>query len=185
VPLCMTHCLFQFCPTFLAPPLYLAQKSHSISLSQHVNNQINVQVSCLCTISVPHVQYIYSCRSSCYRGSCMFYIVATTHSHTVLYTALYIVATTQSHCTVHCPVYRSHNTQSHCTVHCPVYIRITQPTTPMPNVCASQGTNCLILIVPAHLCFLVDKLMIPTSLTTILHLFKCNMKFFALNLVLK
>jgi hypothetical protein len=70
----------------------------------------------------------------------MFYIFATIHSQTVLYTAL---DTSQSHS-----------------------LQLLCQTFVFPG-----GTNCLIMILP--------------SLTKILYLLKCNMRFFALNLVLK
>jgi hypothetical protein len=71
--------------------MYLAPKPHSTSLCQHINHPITAQISCLCTIPVPHFQSVYSCSSSCYPGSCMFYIFTTTHRQTVLHIALYIL----------------------------------------------------------------------------------------------
>jgi hypothetical protein len=100
---CMSPCLFHFYQKPLAPLLYLAWQSHSSSLSQHTNHKITVQISCLCTICVPHIQSSYSSSSSCYRERCTFYIYTV-----ILYGT---------------PAY--------------IYLRMTQPTTFMPNLCTS------------------------------------------------
>jgi hypothetical protein len=94
MPFCMSHCLFHFCPTLLAPLLYFPENPTAVHCLSQVNHQITAQISCLCTIGVPHFWYIYRRSSNCYRGSYKFYIFATIHSQTVLYTALY---TSESH----------------------------------------------------------------------------------------
>ena len=57
--------------------------SDSPTLSQFINLQITLQLSCLYTNCVPHfqsLQYSYDCISSCHRGSCMVPLFARINS---------------------------------------------------------------------------------------------------------
>jgi hypothetical protein len=90
----ISPCLFHFCQTLSATPLYLASKPHSSSLSKHVNNQIAAR-KFFCEQLEYHIFYTFKVAVAVSIEGVVCFIPLPQHTAKLYCTLPYYLRTTQ------------------------------------------------------------------------------------------